>query len=301
MSDQQLENLWSAIPQSIMSRKDISASSKLVYGYVDGWTRNGKDCYATNETIGEWCGIGDKTASTSVCELVKLGLVSARYDSDNTRHLFSCTPLAESARPSSRISETPLAESASNSIKDKINDTLSEDRDAELAMKSRYAPKPKRKQPAAKDPDPQNIVRPQSFIDYLAVFGVKPTDDKWIYKAWMDAIGLGATPSELVECAKAHKKASSSAQYMGNPQSFLKNGTWAKYKRPVAVSYTPQKALFPNASELVLSGASEGHLEAICSEESHYRDWWKNNQQPTRKGLIAYISQRIAKKSVDTI
>lgn len=149
----------------------------------------------------------------------------------------------------------------------------------------------RKNRPVAKPIEPVELIRPQWFLDYLAVFGVRPTDDKWIYKACMDAIALGAKPSELVECAKAHKKTVSSTQFMGSPQAFLANGTWAKYKKALKTAYVAPRLSFPNYAQLVEAGASEKVLGAFTSVNYDFlKKWWeKDVKNPTIPMFIKFI------------
>lgn len=120
---QQLENLGTWIPKIITERKDISQTSKLVYGIVHGFTSNGKDCWASNKTIGDWVGSEADTISTSISQLIEKGLIISIIEKEkgNARHL-STNPIGENADTYRRNRLYPIGENADTlSAKSPIN------------------------------------------------------------------------------------------------------------------------------------------------------------------------------------
>ncbi len=207
MSEQQLENLWSSIPQVIMSRKDINPAAKLVYGYIDGWTRNGKDCWATNETIGNWCGMSERSASSAVGELIENKLVFCTYDKDNKRHLQSTPPLAIVATPSSNSCVTPLATVATYYNKD-------------IKIKDKPPAPKKKKKPAAAD-WMQLAYADAAFIDAFNSTS-KRDGCKYDWEAWL-AIPATVDKNALSAAFIAKCKATKEPKYQPQLRKFIES------------------------------------------------------------------------------
>ena len=49
----------------------------LVLAGVDSFTRQGKQCYVSNRTIGEWCGVGVEAAKGMVSRLREMELLTS--------------------------------------------------------------------------------------------------------------------------------------------------------------------------------------------------------------------------------
>lgn len=124
---QQLENFGIWIPRVISERKDITPAAKLVFGFINGFSSNGKKCYAPNKIIGEWAGIAEDTVSDAISRLVDVGLVDRTINKEagNERNLIAYplsdkTPLPIGENTPTLSDKTPPNNIYNNKI-DNIN------------------------------------------------------------------------------------------------------------------------------------------------------------------------------------
>jgi DNA-binding MarR family transcriptional regulator len=77
MEETQTKIMSGMIPASVLSDKSLSQTSKLLYGIIHGFNFNGKQCFATNKTIGEAIGVDARSVSRAVSDLVAAKLITS--------------------------------------------------------------------------------------------------------------------------------------------------------------------------------------------------------------------------------
>jgi hypothetical protein len=92
--EQQLDNLGVWIPKVISENKELLPIAKLIYGFIHGFTSNGKKCWATNRKIGQWVGCEAKHVSECISILVEQKLISSFIDKKSgNQRILSSIPL----------------------------------------------------------------------------------------------------------------------------------------------------------------------------------------------------------------
>lgn len=72
------ENFLS-IPNSILSRTDLSDADKITLCCIISWLVDGKECFIGNEYLSKRLGISKNAASIRIKRLEKIGCISLRY------------------------------------------------------------------------------------------------------------------------------------------------------------------------------------------------------------------------------
>lgn len=66
---------WSLIPPDILSREDLSANEKLLWGRINGLRGKRGYCFASNEWLGEQLGLKNGSISNIISSLVRKGIL----------------------------------------------------------------------------------------------------------------------------------------------------------------------------------------------------------------------------------
>lgn len=230
--------IW--IPKAISSRKDLSGTAKLVYGYINGFTANGIEFYACNKTIGEWIGKEADTVSTAVSRLVELGFFDIRLVRNNNgtgRFLTAKIPTQHTAILPRGVGETPVlhtAKTPNNNIEDNINNTIltpsAKEKDDFQKAEPALAAKQNRILAAqiAKKKKDLAVQYPKRFLDWLSAWKYN-TKPRQTYVSWLIAL-----EKESIDClereASTYRK--NAKGFETTPQSWLDGEMWKKAKTP---------------------------------------------------------------------
>jgi len=93
--ERQFKGIW--IPAEIWEATDLTWNEKIVLMEIDSFTAAGKDCYISDDYIGELVGVSPRTASSMVSKLVRLGYV-IRTRSDGRHRFLKSAIFAEQPR-----------------------------------------------------------------------------------------------------------------------------------------------------------------------------------------------------------
>lgn len=77
------------IPAEIWEDTNLSWNEKIVLMEIDSFTSAGKDCFISDEYIGQLVGCSTRTASTMVSKLAKLGYIKRTRSDGRKRYLVS--------------------------------------------------------------------------------------------------------------------------------------------------------------------------------------------------------------------
>ena len=77
--ERQFKGIW--IPAEIWETRELSWNEKVVLLEIDSFTASGKDCFISDEYIGELVGVNERTARRILSKLISLGYVKkTRFD-----------------------------------------------------------------------------------------------------------------------------------------------------------------------------------------------------------------------------
>lgn len=280
--------LW--IPRHIVEDTRLTPLEKMLYAEIDSLDQE-EGCFANNKYLADILCCSEDTVSRYVSHLIEIGYVVLVGFDGRQRRLNIVGRVGKNTEAASAPMQTIYN-------KDKINDnpnhppsaSVGEDADYETMMERRLAKGKKANRKPVEVKEPVEVIRPQEFKDFLAVFKWAGTDDKWIYDAWMKALQAGKKPSELVLAAKAHVRQVSSPQFMGSPQSWLSNGKWSLYA-PKKVQVEAIKPLFPSVSDMVAKNCSNDEIELISTKYDIAKSWWNKQAKPTTKEMLEYLKK----------
>lgn len=94
--ERQFKGIW--IPAEIWEATDLTWNEKIVLMEIDSFTAAGKDCYISDEYIGELVGVSPRTARTIVSKLVRLGYVNKPRSDGRKRYLCSAISAGQSGK-----------------------------------------------------------------------------------------------------------------------------------------------------------------------------------------------------------
>lgn len=81
------KGIW--IPIEIWTDKDLSWNEKILLMEIDSYTAKGKDCYMSDEFVGELLGVHPKSANRILNSLIEKGLVERTGFDGRKRHIRS--------------------------------------------------------------------------------------------------------------------------------------------------------------------------------------------------------------------
>ena len=78
---------WSVIPTEVMLNKEISSTTKIMYGIISSLCNEKGYCWASNDYLGELLGITRTRVSLIIKELVEIGLIESEIEKKYKRKI----------------------------------------------------------------------------------------------------------------------------------------------------------------------------------------------------------------------
>jgi len=78
---------WSVIPTEVMLNKEISSTTKILYGIIGSLCNEKGYCWASNDYLGELLGITSTRVSLIIKELVEIGLIESEIEKNYKRKI----------------------------------------------------------------------------------------------------------------------------------------------------------------------------------------------------------------------
>ena len=98
------------IPDEYWKDKSLTIQEKILMAEIASFTKNGKDCFLSNESIGELLGVGPWRASIIVSSLIRKQRVRVAGFDGKKRYLALCKTQSQPlAKPKGRHCEKPKA------------------------------------------------------------------------------------------------------------------------------------------------------------------------------------------------
>ena len=83
-----MNNEYLKIPESVLNKSNICASSKTLYGYISLLCHQNGFCYATNSFLGKTLNVTPRTITRLIKELKDAKLITISYTEDRVRRLY---------------------------------------------------------------------------------------------------------------------------------------------------------------------------------------------------------------------
>lgn len=83
-----MNNDYLKIPESVLGKSNICASSKILYGYISLLCHQNGFCYATNGFLGKTLNVTPRTITRLVKELKDANLITISYTDDRVRRIY---------------------------------------------------------------------------------------------------------------------------------------------------------------------------------------------------------------------
>ena len=78
---------WSVIPTEVMLNKEISSTTKILYGIIGSLCNEKGYCWQSNDYLGELLGITSTRVSLIIKELVEIGLIESEIEKNYKRKI----------------------------------------------------------------------------------------------------------------------------------------------------------------------------------------------------------------------
>ena len=98
MNEREFKGVW--LPASLFLHPDLSPLEKILWADIDSFTSNDAVFYKSNATIADQYGVGQRTITKAIKNLVNLGLIGSRMKQGRQRVLFSCEAVSQNVRGS---------------------------------------------------------------------------------------------------------------------------------------------------------------------------------------------------------
>ena len=83
-----MNNEYLKIPESVLNKSNICASSKILYCYISLLCHQNCFCYATNSFLGKTLNVTPRTITRLIKELKDAKLITISYTEDRVRRLY---------------------------------------------------------------------------------------------------------------------------------------------------------------------------------------------------------------------
>jgi DNA-binding MarR family transcriptional regulator len=103
------------IPAIVWESKDVCITAKAIFAEIDSYTRNGKDCFVSNQHLADFAGINVTQVSRHVSKLIELGWIEQTGFDGRKRYLrstltmeFKAALYSNTRQPCTQIQGSPV-------------------------------------------------------------------------------------------------------------------------------------------------------------------------------------------------
>ena len=83
-----MNNEYLKIPESVLNKSNICATSKILYGYISLLCHQNGYCYATNSFLGKTLKVTPRTITRLIREMKDANLITISYTEDHVRRIY---------------------------------------------------------------------------------------------------------------------------------------------------------------------------------------------------------------------